>query len=211
MPDTEFWASLPIASATPFTPQYSQELSGQANGALRVADLGPERWAVSVRTTDRLRKAQLRDIMAKANRLRGSVFTFYAWDPLAEYPLADAGGALIAGSSPVIDTLDADPRYLKIGGLPPGYVLSPGDCLAFDWGDPVHRALHQVVAGGAASGLGVTPLIEVVPEIRAGAVVAAAVTLVRAAAEMMIVPGSMRPNMAGPLRGSLSFDAIQRP
>jgi hypothetical protein len=211
MPTTDFWSALPIASAQPFSLRFRQELSGQASGTPRVADLGPEVWTTSIRTSGRIRRQRLMQILAQLEALGGGRDTFYAWEPLAEYPQSDPDGSVLGASAVVIDTLDDDARFLKLGGLPSGYVLTAGDFLAFDWGTPAHRALHRIVAGGTADGSGVTPLLRVVPEIRAGAEEETSVSLIRAAAEMMILPGSARPDMAGPMRGSLSFDVAQVP
>ena len=79
-----------------------------------------------------------------------------------------------------------------MAGLPAWYVLTRGDYLAFDYGSPSRRALHKVVSLTVqASAGGVTPVFEVTPLIRPGALVGAVVTLVRASCKARIMPGSV--------------------
>lgn len=111
----------------------------------------------------------------------------------------------------VIATLNGNSRELQLSGLPVGYVLTPGDMLAFSYAtSPVRFALHRVVVGGAADGAGLSPSIEVVPHIRPGAAVGAAVTLVRAPCKVLLMPDSVNFGNRGRRHTSgISFSFMQ--
>jgi hypothetical protein len=110
-------------------------------------------------------------------------------------PLLDPNRTGLAGFNPVIHNLPgADPREMQVSGLPAGYVLSAGDYLSFSYGSsPVRLALHRVVSGVTTVGTGITPLFEVMPAIKPGAVVGAAVNFYRPFCKAVIVAGSVQP------------------
>ena len=210
MPSTELMTALPIASAT-FMPQWRQEFSRQAGGSPRVADLGPEIWTAKIQSTVMLH-ADAIDAAALVDQMRGSLDTFYVWDPRRPYPRLDPGGVLLGGSAVTIYDLGTDNKSLRLAGLPVGYVISRGDKLAWDQGtSPVRRCLHEFVAGAVADSLGRIAFTEVAPHIRSGASTGLAVMLKRPAAEMMIMPGSYDFPPSGPTTSTLSFTAIQVP
>lgn len=172
-----------------------QEVSGLAGGPIYVADLAPKYWEADV-TFINLENAVARRIQGIIESLDESMNDFYWYDPRCEYPIADPSGSILAGSSPKIADLRNNNKELTIKSVPNAFTFSPGDFLAFDYGSsPVHRALHRVVGGAAVSG-GVSDWVEVRPFIRPGAAVNADVTLIRAAAQMKIIPGSFDPGTA---------------
>jgi len=208
MPTTEIMEALRIASIKPFDLRWRQEMSGQASGSLRVADLGDALWYTGVRTSPRMRKAELNSLQAKIDRLRGSLLTFYMWNPVAEYPQSDPGGTVLGASTVSIEAV-TDAHTLQLKGLPNGYVLTQGDMLEVIYADPEQHALHRIVSDVTASGSGVTPDFSIEPGLWAGAAADQEVNLARAMTEMRIVPGTYRPDMGGPLRGTITFDAVQ--
>jgi hypothetical protein len=211
MPNTDLMESLFIDSVS-FMPLWRQEFSRQAGGRPRVADLGAEVW------TAKLGTAPMRDIgealkaEAYVNQLRGSLGTFYVWNPKAQYPQADPKGAVLGSSAVTIYALGGDNKSLRLAGLPVGYQITIGDFLAFDHGaTPVHRCLHQFCASAVADSSGRIALTEVAPHIREGATTGLAVSLKKPAAEMMIVPGSYQTQ--GTRRGFsvITLTAVQVP
>lgn len=136
--------------------------------------------------------------------------SFLCHDPRYIGPASDPTGSVLGSRTVTIHMVAINMRELRITGLPSGYVLSPGDMLAFQYGSgPVRHALHRIVVGGTASGTGLSPLLEVVPSLRPGAVAPLPVSLVRPACKARLLPdpgyGSGRQAMS---RGA-SFDFIQ--
>lgn len=188
--------------------QVSDEVSGERGDQVRVKQLGPDLWAGRYEASQLLpgMARQIKAIIAGIMMQRN---TFYGWDPAGQYPAADPDGAkIITPANIKINSLNADNQRLSLKGLPASYVLTRGDYLAFDYGSA--RALHQVWAASTvvADGTGLTGEFYVTPRIRPGASVNLVVTLVKPAAEMMIVPGSFA-STEGPRVASISFDAVQ--
>jgi hypothetical protein len=211
MPTTDLMTALLISDVT-FMPQWRQEFSRQAGGTPRVADLGPEIWTakigVSIMDNDTAESAA-----ALINQMRGSLDTFYVWNPRRQYPRLDPAGTILGSNTVTIYALGGDNKSLRLTGLPVGYQISRGDFLSWDQGSSpnVKRCLHQFMADATADGSGIIASTEVAPHIRAGASTGLTVSLKRPAAEMMIMPGSYSFPSTGPLTSSISFTAIQVP
>lgn len=115
------------------------------------------------------------------------------------------------GFNVTLTAVSTDRREVSFSGLPSGYVLSPGDMFAFTYGsNPTRYAMHRIVAGSTASGLGTTSdnPAEVVPPLRDGFTLGAAVTLVRPAFKAII----SRPQYGtrqGVITSGASFDFVQ--
>lgn len=169
-----------------------QQVSKGGGGRIITADMAPKYWAFDVTLTV-MENAPMRQIQALITALDGSMNDFYLYDPRYAYPVADPDGSLLGAASVQINSVDTNNKEMTLKGLPAGYVLSPGDCLHFDFGTPSKRALHMIVDGGTANGSGVTPAIEVRPHILPGATENAAVTLIKPSARVKIVPESFDP------------------
>lgn len=171
-----------------------QEISGLRSGQIVVADLAPKYWEfdISVITMD---SDTARRVQAVIESLGGSIGSFYLGDPRAAYPAADRGGVMLGASTVQIASLNSNNYELTLKGLPPGYKLTPGDMLDFDYGSPSKRALHRIYYGGIADGSGVTPVLRVAPHIEPGAAVDAVVTLIQPSALVKMVPGSFDPGV----------------
>jgi hypothetical protein len=211
MATTDLIDYLPISDAV-FKLQWQQEISPTGGGTPRGADLGEELWladiACSVLTSEEARTAE-----AMIDDLRGVIGSFYVWNPRAPYPLADPNGTALGTNAVTIYALGSDSKSLRLAGLPVGYQIKIGDFFSFDTGSSpnVRRCLHRFTAAGIADGAGRTPMLGVVPHLRAGVATALAVALKKPSAEMFILPGSFDPrSLKGPL-GSLSFQAMQVP
>lgn len=189
-----FLERLPVSRITFDLPEQS-ELSQTGGGVIYAADLAPRLWQGEIRL-DQLSPAEEADAMALIDLLRGPGRTAMIYDLRRPTPRADPKGSILGGASPVIQQLAATRRELGISGLPVGYELRRGDYMAWDYLG--RRAVHKVVSASVtASGAGVTPLVEVVPAIRPGVTVGAAVRLTRAACVAMLVPGSVSPGATG--------------
>ncbi len=205
---TQFLGSLRVEEVT-FRLSHPQEHTRLGDGTVITASLGASLWTGTIRLAqaNHPRHAQMEALLALMDQPGAS---FLCHDPRYIGPASDPTGSVL-GSRPItIHTVAINMRELRITGLPSGYVLSPGDMLAFQYGSsPVRHALHRIVVGGTASGTGLSPLLEVVPNMRPGAVAPLPVSLVRPACKARLLPdpgyGSGRQAMS---RGA-SFDFIQ--
>jgi hypothetical protein len=192
LPRETFFDLLPVARITFDCPEQI-ESSRTGAGEVLSADLVARLWSGGV-TLGRLTRAETPPLLALLNALRSAGASFMAYDVAHAAPAADPSGAILGAAAPVIASLLAGNRELTISGLPAGYVLSPGDYLAFGYGsDPLRQALHQVVVGSTADGTGLSGNIELTPHIRPGAQVGAAITLIRPYCKALLVPGSVDP------------------
>lgn len=132
--------------------------------------------------------------------------SFLAYDPRRTGPQDDPEGAILGAAAPFISTVGY--RDIGISGLPAGYVLRRGDYIGWTYGSsPTRYALHRAVTTATASGLGVISAIEVVPPVRPGLTVGAAIALHRPVCKMVVEPGSV---MAGVGSGMISAGATFR-
>lgn len=185
----QFMDILPIGQFSMELPE-QMETNRTGNGEQIDADLGDRVWQGEI-TMGRMTRAEAGRPEVMIDLLRQAGRSFLVYDPRRPAPLLDPTGSILGASTPTINTLGADSRELRVGGLPATYVLSPGDYLSFTYGtNPVRYALHRVVATTQAVA-GLTPLFEVTPNIRTGAVTGAAVTLIKAHCKAKIVAGSV--------------------
>lgn len=206
-----------IASSS-FTLVPTVEVTPLRSGAQMAADLGPSLWNAEYRsaplTMDRLGAAR-----AWLDTL-SSVQTFYGYDYPRRWPYAyrrNHWTGLLVGGNPFDGTgqltaVQSNEVEVTIGTLPIGFILTPGDYFAFDYGTS-SRALHRIVVGGTANGSGIVNL-EVRPEIRtgwqSGSPPSRTVNFYQAAAKMIVLPGSVQESIdIPPSVGRLNFRAVQ--
>jgi hypothetical protein len=205
-----FQGALPIWEQT-FDLAGNMEVSGLGDGSILTDEIGPRLWRGRC-DIDLLPMDQARPVSALMSLLQGPGRSFLAWRLDCAAPAFDPGGTILSGYAPFIHSLPSDARELTLGGLPGGYAIGPGDMLSFTYGSsPTRYALHRVVSDQVtASGSGMTPTLEVVPPIRPGAVVSAAVELIRPCCKALLVPVSVTPGTLrrNKLRG-VSFEFIQ--
>lgn len=183
---------LPIEKFTLDLPE-TVEMSRTAGGAILTADIGDRLWQGTVELGP-MQRNETQPVMARINLLRPGGRSFLAFDPSRPRPLLDPTGALLGAAVPVLHTIATDGREIRIGGLPAGYGLSPGDRLSWTYGtNPTRYAFHEIAIGGTADGAGVTGLMEVSPVVPEGAVTGATVRLVRPLLKARIVPASVQP------------------
>lgn len=187
---SDFWSGLRVASAR-FRLGGNVIQSRNGAGELLTSRRGARLWGATVTLTP-MRNREAESVMAYLDMLSDAGTTMMA-HPMPVYsPAHDPYGALLGGYSPVISTLASNGVEMRIDGLPPNFVLARGEFIAFSYGSPARYALHRIVsAGGAATSLGLSPLLEVRPSIRPGAATGAAVTLYKPSIKALIVPGSI--------------------
>lgn len=203
-----FQQALPIA-AVQFRLSEPVEVSRLADGTIIPASLGAALWRGTIRLARRQhRTAMAYEAMIALLQRPGASFLLH--DPRIVGPLSDPDGVILGAAAPVIHTLDGNARQMRLGGLPVGYILSAGDMLSFSYGSsPTRYALHRLVTGAVADGAGVTPLFEVVPRIRPGAVTSAAVTLIRPYCKALLMPDPEYGGGAGFQTDGAAFGFIQ--
>lgn len=191
--------------------QRRDEVSGLGSGQILAAQLSPPLWTAPV-TLAPMYHDEADQIQALIESLDGSINDFYLYNPRRAYPQADPTGTILGAATPTIAALGPDNKSIQIQGLPNGYTLTAGDFLAFNYGsNPVRRALHRFVETGSANGSGSTPVLEVRPHIRPGAVVGSVVTLIKPAARVFIVPDSFDPgDTTSVIASGMSFQVMQR-
>lgn len=181
------------------------QLNSTRGGELLSAELAPPYWRGSVSLPPMPSRAA-DQLAARLAALSVPGRAFEVCHPHRIGPAGDPLGTALAGFAPVIEALPADPSSLRLGGLPSGYALAPGDLLAFSYdpGSGSRRALHRVVEAATASTASAftafkTGKFQVEPYLRPGAAAGAAVSLIRPACLGVLVPGSVS---SGITRGS---------
>lgn len=186
---SEFWGGLAVASASFHLPE-AMQVNRTAGGAILTASLGERLWTTDIQLDSRSHVAAAKSA-ARLSILREPGRSIYAYPLDKQYPAADPDGTILGASTVTIHTLVTGNREIRLQGLPAAYVISDGDFLSFVYGGK--HALHQVVVGATADGSGITPAMEVTPNIRAGATTGLTVQLIRPFCRMVYVPGSHRP------------------
>lgn len=204
-----FFAGLPITKAD-FDLNDAVEISQTGGGEILSADLGSRLWTGTA-TLRRMYHREAEKHKATLNLLRRPGRSFMVFNPAIPGPASDPTGSYLSAVAPVIDTLATNNRELTIGGLPNGFFLDAGDMLAFSYSaSPTRYALHQIAVGSSVDATGKTGLIEVSPNIRAGAAVGSPITLYQPACKAVLVPGSVTPGTARNLfTEGVSFQFIQ--
>lgn len=203
----DFADILPVAQISFHLPEQVEQ-SRTAKGEQLTADVGDRLWQGRI-TLGRLQRTEAGRPEVLVNLIRGAGRSFLLYDRWQMNPLADPTGTILGAASVTILALGADARELSLAGLPAGYVLSAGDYLSFPYAGL--QALHQVVnTTVTANGAGQTPLFEVLPEIRPGAMAGAAVALKKAHCKAVAVAGSVEEALRrSTISEGLAFDWVQ--
>lgn len=211
LPLATFADILPIASISFHLPE-QVVMSRTGKGEQLSADVGERLWTGQI-TLGRLTRAEAGRPEVLIDLIRQNASrTFLLYDRYRTNPLLDPTGTILGASTPSILALGSDARELSLTGLPVGYTLSVGDYIAFAYGTaPVLSALHRVVdTTVTANGSGQTPLFEVTPALRPGAVAAAPVTLRKAFCKAVAVAGSIEEAMRySTITEGMAFEWVQ--
>ncbi|MCU0826659.1 MAG: hypothetical protein MUE52_04475 [Tabrizicola sp.] len=205
----DFADILPISSLSFHLPE-QVVMSRNGKGEVLTADVGERLWQGRM-TLGRLTRAEAGRPEVLIELVRGGAqHSFLIYDRHRTNPRLDPQGAILGASAVTILALGGDARELSLAGLPAGYVLSAGDHLSFAYGSGL-QALHRIVTTTVtASGAGQTPLFEVIPAIRPGAVAGASVQLKKAYCKAVAMPGSIEEAVRfSTLSEGMSFDWVQ--
>lgn len=183
--------------STEFDLVYRQETSRTAIGQTFVKDFGSPLWTATYQSRS-MKPNELDAWRARLKALEGGLKQFLGRPKSRCYPVAYPNGTGMGNVSAVrIASIGADRKTITLSGLPAGYQVSVGDDLQVGV-----RNLHQVIdtAGG----------IELRPHLWPETAVNDAVTLVKPACRMTIVPGSLSTTAElATGRGTVSFQAIE--
>lgn len=206
----QFLHVLPVADMT-FSLSEALVSDETGRGEVLTAAIGARLWTGSVTVVPQRLDLSGR-YSALLDLIRQPGATFFIGDVARRGPAGDPTGALLGAATPTLSAVSTDRRQLTVAGLPPGYALGPGDYLSLNYGSsPVRRALHRIVfGGGVANSAGLLPSVEIIPPVRNGFTIGAAVTLVNPACKAVILPGTATPSRARRgLGDGLSFGFIQ--
>lgn len=204
----QFLGALRVEEVT-FRLSHPQEHTRLGDGTVISASLGASLWTGTIRLAQAShpRHAQMEALIALLDQPGA---TFLCHDPRYLGPASDPTGAILGGRTVTIHSVASNMRELRLIGLPSGYVLSAGDMLGFQYGsNPVRHALHRIVVGGTASSGGLTPMLEVVPNLRPGVAAGLTVSLVRPACKARLLPDPTYGSGRQALSRGASFDFIQ--
>lgn len=205
----QFMDRLPIQEIT-FDPAEAMEVSETGGGEILTADLGTRLWKGQIALGD-MTPDEAAEVMPLIDILRRGAGSFMVHDVSHPAPRNDPTGSILGVASPVLHSVHANMRDIRLGGLPIGYQIRPHDYVAFSYGsNPVRYALHRVAIQRSAASDGTTGWVEVSPNIRPGFTAGAAVTLMKASCKAIIVPGSFQPGRRkATMTAGVSFDFIQ--
>lgn len=220
LPLATFADALRIASAT-FELNEPVMSAKSASGVVFTAANGSAMWRGRIVTTP-TRGADGKRVEALMDMLRGAGRSFLMRDRSYIGPQNDPQGSILSGRRLALAAIETS--RLRIGpisgapilqGFPPELRLLPGDMIGFQYGsNPVRYALHRVAPGAASyghSGGGVSAWIDIVPALRPGVTVGAAVRLVKPVCKAVPVPGTISGGEAEPgqLRGGWTLEWVQ--
>lgn len=182
--------------------------SGYGNGDPLDVELAPARWEATVALANMSQFEAVEQRALIQMHLRpGRPFVLF--NRAIPGPLLDPQGAAITGHMPVVHTIGAEGRSLRVNGLPGSYGLRVGDMLELRYGTN-RRSLHQVGEAATASAGGLTPAFDLDPNVPVGVEVGDTVRLVRAGAMMIRVPGSYDPGQSErAIVSGMGFRAVQ--
>lgn len=204
----QFLGALRVEEVT-FRLSHPQEHTRLGDGTVISASLGASLWTGTIRLAqaNHPRHAQMEALIGLMDQPGA---TFLCHDPRYVGPASDPSGSILGSRTVMIHSVASNMRELRLTGLPSGYMLSAGDMLGFQYGsNPVRYALHRIVIGGTASSTGLTPLMELVPNLRPGAVAGLTVSLIRPACKARLMPEPSYGAGRQALSRGASFDFIQ--
>ena len=204
----QFLGALRVEEVT-FRLSHPQEHTRLGDGTVTSASLGASLWTGTIRLAqaNHPRHVQMEALIGLMDQPGAS---FLCHDPRYLGPAGDPTGTILGSRTVTIHSVVSTMRELRLTGLPAGYVLSAGDMLSFQYGtNPVRYALHRIVVGGTASSGGLTPMLELLPNLRSGVVEGLAVSLIRPACKARQLPEPSYGSGRQALSRGASFDFIQ--
>ncbi len=124
-------------------------------------------------------------------------------------PKSDPAGVGLLGAMVMLLSISASRAAVALSGLPAGYKLTTGDKFSFAYGERFYFGEFSETAVAALDGT--TAQIAVFPNLPAGAAAGVAVTLIKPACKVVIVPGSYKVGeISGRFTQGGSFQIIQK-
>ena len=162
-----------------------RQISRTAGGSQLSASMGSSVWRGSFETAPSNVRSEAAALDALLSVLDRAGSSFLVYDPSKPYPADDPTGATTGGASITIRSLDSsDARVMALNGLPNGFSLRAGDLIGWTYGSsPTRYALHRLVEDATG-----TNSFEVTPFIPDGAVINAAVTLIKPVMKAVLEP-----------------------
>lgn len=206
----QFMKLVPVEEGA-FSLERNDEMSGLGNNQPLHFEVASPLWRFDG-TTIPIPNDDAEALAAKFEMLTAPGRDFYIANPRKLGPKNDKSGTILGASTPTIHTLNANNRELRIQGVPPGYVLSDGDMIAWDYGPTgqKRRAMHRLASSVTAASTGITPLFELSTFIRAGAAVNDPVYLAPALMRAKLIPGAYKAQQVSLTHQVFSFSAIQK-
>jgi hypothetical protein len=204
----QFLEALRVEEVT-FRLSHPQEHTRLGDGTVISASLGASLWTGTIRLApaNHPRHAEMEALIGLMDQPGA---TFLCHDPRYLGPANDPTGAILGSRTVTVHSVASNMRELRLTGLPSGYALSAGDMLGFQYGsNPVRYALHRIVVGGTASSTGLTPMLELVPNLRSGAVAGLTVSLIRPVCKARLLPEPSYGAGRQALSRGASFEFIQ--
>ena len=205
-----FWDLIEISTGR-FSLGESRQVNVNGGGHILDASLGSRLWGGEVTLTP-IKHQDLVSIEARIELLLEPGASFLAYDKRVTWPLNDPTGVLLGAATPTLSVVDANNVEITIAGLPVGYTLTRGDMIGFSYlTSPVRRALHRVVSVPASADGSGNLVVQVVPAIRPGYTLGAAITLNKPLCKTKVIPGSYKPSTGSPgkVSGGVSFQFTQ--
>lgn len=172
-PRSDFLSIVTIeANTLPFRLMHRQEISRTAAGQSFAKDLGPALWSYELSTTP-IPLRQALKVQAFLQSLDGLIGTLTLYDPTRQTPASDPTGSASLGS---VTVTGISGNTITLGGLPIGFVLTPGDLLGVIVGGVPH--LYEISESAIASGAGAASF-EVAPQVRSTLTTGLSASLVR--------------------------------
>jgi hypothetical protein len=164
VPLADFFDKLPRSAMT-FQPYEPRELNRTRSGRPLSASIGDPVWRGSITVAAikmEERAAEIEALMSLIDS-SGGLFEMYDYRQGHTHPYHDPDGSILGSATPTIYEVNSN-RLIRLGTMPVGYVITPGDLLGYS--DPNgKRRLHRVVSGGTVNVNGRTPDIQITPPI----------------------------------------------
>lgn len=147
---------------TAFELRHGVQVTPLRGGGALAVDFAPARWAAEFSTPGSLRRAEIDEIVAFVDALRGGLVRVEIFDWLRKWPraygkaaalLSRVAGGLFDGDA-TVDDLSS--RSVTISGLPAAYAVSAGDMIGLREGEA--RSLHRVSSAVTASAGGMATI-----------------------------------------------------
>jgi hypothetical protein len=200
---------LPIESCV-FDVQRNDQVDGDAEGRVWQAQLAPPLWTADVGIVP-LYHHEAKRILALLRKLHGSQESFWLYDPSSQYPHADQTGSIYGASNAKVHSVGSGRQTIRIKDLPSAYELKAGDKGQIAYGSSPVRNFYFEVSEDVTASAGVTPEFEIFPHVPSAVAADDAITLIKPACKMFIMPGTLYPGEQRDVRTvGISFKAMER-